>query len=273
MQRRQLLALTIVFTASLQGCGISSSESDINLKPTKATALLRSDIESIVYPLDKYSVSTDELNIIERAGSIKIQECMSENGYPIDLIGTFKDRISSAERPYGIWLMDTAQQFAYGRPEQDLGAPQLESKTPEFNHQWDSCLREAIPSSDYGADRNALTIQLAGKANSAARKDPQTVKLIEKWKSCLQSHGGSFDGTDPWNPVEAMGDKETAIRIAVSDVQCKEDMNFVQQMADIESSYQATLIKENEAGLLAQRQTIEETLKGATEVVTTFSGR
>ncbi|MEV7823017.1 hypothetical protein AB0N72_06180 [Paenarthrobacter sp. NPDC089307] len=197
---------------------------------------------------------------------------MSENNQPIDLMSTFKDRTTASERPYGIWLMATAEQYGYGRPEENLGAPRLETKTPEFNHQWDSCLSEVIPSTSYGIDRNALSVQLTGKATEAAKKDPQTIELVERWKSCLRDHGGTFDGSDQWSPVESLGDKETGIRVAVADIQCKEDMNFVQQMADIESSYQATLIKENEAGLLAQRQKIDETLKEATQIVSTFSG-
>lgn len=272
MQVRKLLIAAVLSTTTLASCAVNQSQSDTTITTTKATALLRSDIESIVYPLDKYSVSIEELNLIERAGSIKIQKCMSENGQPIDLMTDFKDRTTASERPYGIWLMDTAEQYGYGRPEDDLGAPRLETKTPEFNHQWDSCLGEAIPSTSYGIDRNALSVQLAGKAAEAAKKDPQTKEFIERWKSCLQDHGGTFDGSDRWSPAESVGDKETAIRVAVADVQCKEDMNFVQQMADVESSYQATLIKENEAGLLAQRQKVDETLREATKIVSTFSG-
>ncbi|MFP3578742.1 hypothetical protein SB659_04040 [Arthrobacter sp. SIMBA_036] len=272
MQRRHFLAVAALVATLLTGCGLGSAQPDAAITPTKASALLRSDIESIEYPLDKYSVSTQELNLIERAGSIRIQQCMSQNGQPVDLMATFKDRTSAAERPYGIWLMASAEQFGYGRAEENLGVPELETKTPEFNHQWDSCLSKAFPSTSYGADRNALTVQLAGKAKVAAGKDPQTKGLIEQWKSCVQAHGGTFDGSDPWSPVEAHGDKETAIRVAVADVQCKVDLNFVQQMADIEASYQETLIKENEAGLLAERQKVDQTLSEATQTVTAFDG-
>lgn len=272
MLLRQLVAPSLVFTVMLTACGGNPSPSDMGISPGHGTALLRSDMESIVYPLDGYSVSTQELNLIERAGSIRIQQCMSKNGQPIDLIGSFKDRTSAAERPYGIWLMLTAEQYGYGRPEENLGTPQLETKTVEFNRQWDSCLGEAVPSTSYGADQNALSVQLAARATAAAKKDPRTVELVQAWKTCLQAQGATFKDNETWSPIEARSDTETAIRVAISDVRCKEDMDFVQKMADIEASYQATLISDNEAGLLAQRQKIEKTLDEAAQTVAAFVG-
>lgn len=269
MISRKYLGLTTVLALALTGCSAAAQQ---NLEPTQASALLYPESESITSPLDKYSASLDELNLIERASNVKIQECMSQAGQPIDLIGTFKDRTSSVERPYGIWNAVTAEKFGYGHEDEDLGIPDLEGKTTEFNRQWDTCLKNIIPSSQYGSDHNSISTRLGGEARMAAQKDSRSSALIEEWKSCLKDKGGTFDGSDPWSPVESLGDKETAIRVAVSDVSCKESMSFVQRMADIEASYQATLVIKNEAALLAQRQKVDETLKEATQIVASFSG-
>lgn len=262
-----LALLALVLTACSPG-----PQTTEDIEPTTATALLFPEKESIVYPLDKYGVSLDEMNLIERASNIRIQNCLSSKGHPMDLIGMFKDRTTIVERPYGIWNLQAAESYGYGVPEQDLGIPDLAAQTTEFNRQWDVCLGEAIPSSRYGSDRTSLLSTLSGKASAAAAKDPKSAALIEEWQTCLREAGGTFDGSDRWSPVESLADKETSIGVAVSDISCKESIDFIQRMADIESSYQATLIVEHEAELLAQRQKVDETLKEATQIVATFAG-
>jgi hypothetical protein len=271
MSRRSILGTLALLALILSACS-PGTQTPEDIEPTPATALLFPERESIVYPLDKYGVSLDEMNLIERASNIKIQKCLSSNGHPMDLIGLFKDRTMIVERPYGIWNIQSAEIYGYGVPEQDLGIPDLESQTPEFNRQWDICLGEAIPSSEYGSDRASLLGTLSGRARSAAAKDPKSAALIEEWKACLSDAGGTLNGSDPWSPVESLADKETAIRVAVSDISCKESIDFIQRMADIEASYQATLIVEHEAELLAQRQKVDETLKKAIDIVATFAG-
>ncbi len=69
--------------------------------------------------------------------------------------------------------------------------------------------------------------------------------LRSQWWSCMAKQGLTPDkNPQDWVPVIPT-DPQAAIRAGLIDVACKTQLNFVQQLADLESEYEAAYVAQN----------------------------
>ncbi|ALE92116.1 hypothetical protein AOC05_06855 [Arthrobacter alpinus] len=54
---------------------------------------------------------------------------------------------------------------------------------------------------------------------------------------------------DSWVPVVSMTDKQSQIKTALTDIDCKEKTNYIKRLADIDATFQAAYIGQHESAL------------------------
>jgi len=82
--------------------------------------------------------------------------------------------------------------------------------------------------------------------------DRRFVELVDQVRACLSSGGVSVDRESPIGGVligEDWGD-EVILQTFIKEAQCRDDLNFTQQAADINATYQGEFIRANQAELV-----------------------
>lgn len=267
--RHSAVWIAVISGTTLVGCTAGGPTTG-SLEPTSAVAQLDASVERIDYPIELYSLSLEELRIIERADNIRMQECLAEKGHTVDLLAYLPTGAPYvADRVYGAWSMENAQLRGYGIPTPETETFDLSTQGAEFNQDWDACGAALLSSANLGLEQDSITNRVRAEAAQAAYSNPGWNEAIEEWEKCLTDQGVELSEENPWTPdlSNVRGSKEDEIRMAVTDVACKEKTSLVQRLANLEASYQQTLITQYEAELVAGRESIDERVQAAREVI------
>lgn len=234
----------------LCACSQSSLQQD-----TATKAFLDYENNIIVLPLDEYlENSNDSLNY-RKIVDQRLKECFIQHGdtYTPDtyeVIGT---------RTYGLWNPEHARLYGFG----SIG------HQPPMNDQkmLEKC-DEEIDSDGLLAHLRDLSApselvgRLLSESYSAARDNPAWQEAREAWWACLKDKGltprtGSSEwGTEEDRNLSSLSAEEN-IRIATIEAQCSKDTGMAQTLADLEASYQAPLVKENQDALNSIKEDLE----------------
>ncbi|WP_344207396.1 hypothetical protein [Microbacterium mitrae] len=256
----QLATISLLVVA----CGSDGGEVDYSkhevisgqaqLDPVAGTAQL---------PLDAYSASFAEDNIVDYAIDLKLAKCAQEEGVPLQAIDrrTFSPRVGY--RTFGIWVLDEAAKYGYDvRPRTADEQKILESNTAVAGTEdtIERCLNEAVDS--FPRVQQVETLAGRGEIESydLTMSDAEAKAIIADWNSCVEEEGLSLVEGATLQPNTEGASTEQVLEIAIIDVQCKQKLNVVQQLADIQASYQTVFITENQAALNAERAKIDETI-------------
>ncbi|PDQ34800.1 MAG: hypothetical protein B5766_09425 [Candidatus Lumbricidophila eiseniae] len=110
-------------------------------------------------------------------------------------------------------------------------------------------------------DRGYIDAWIQAMGNSEWRA------IREKWVACIgQQHLKPYSG-DSLGPELPQDDLEAQMKIALVDVECKISLGTVQQLADIESRYQAAYIEANQAALNEARKKARDVLAKAERII------
>lgn len=264
---KKLMALAPMIAATLLVTGCSSADP---VPDTAAKAQLDRARGQVVLPLEEYQATVDELNVTQRASQSVLRECLNGRGHA-GLAPAADSTGPGLDRPYGLWLPEQAAQEGF-IPAVDQSAPPpgewSDESDPSFNAAYDACRGEV------GAQMDAVSIpeaalsgglpgELATKAYNSASATDAWKTAREEWTTCLRDHGLTpRDDESAWTSAEAQqileaseegsadpARKKEEIRIASIEADCNEKGQLTQRLGDIEASYQAPLIKQNEAAL------------------------
>ena len=260
-----LFALAATALLLVTGCGSNDPAPDTTVK-----AQLDRARGQVVLPLEEYQATVEELNITQRASQGILRECLNRRGHA-GLAPAADATTLGLDRPYGLWLPEKAAQEGF-TPSQDQSAPPpgewSDESDPSFNAAYDACRGEIGSQMDAvsipeAALSGGLPGELSTKAYNSASATDAWKTAREEWKACLRTHGLTpRDGEDAWTSAEAQqilqasedgpadpARKKEEIRIASIEASCNEQTQLTQRLGDIEASYQAPLIKQNEAAL------------------------
>lgn len=273
-QRRIVVSALVVagIAVAASGCSAGSTATSGARVVVAGQARLDAATDSVVLPLDKYVGPLD--TAIHYAQELVTQKCMAKKGFDFK-ISTFQgvdDPVGF--RLFGLWDMKQAEQYGYGIAPDPGGAsgfgpggPIPTSEQPALS----TCntLGEAQfkdpRSADDGMSKPVgppTAGELAGAAYENTMRNPTAKKLIAAWQKCMTEKGIKVNAGDS-GPLMADVNVETIpleqqIKIAVQEVKCKTDPpNIIQQLVDVDASYQVLSIKKYQAVLIQQLAKID----------------
>ena len=247
-----------------------------------ARAVLDYEAARIRYPIDEFRITNEDHNTIDRAVSLMSDDCMQVRG--LRAIPAVEYR-SKGDRRYGLWDVDRARAHGFDLDQEEvLLGPEPDTSDPQWEEAYQQCLEEsaADPPAFYAAllkvDDPSLLVstRVEGEASGLARADPAWMAAMERYWACLERNGLQSNRNDeifgarqeqevrallraaPTDPALL----EELNRLAVIEATCNRDTQLTQTLGDLEASYQAPLIRRNEAVLVAEleanRRVVEE---------------
>lgn len=231
-----------------------------------ATATLDYENVQVHRPLDEFKPSWEQDSIIQKAVNIATEPCLLRHGVPSR---RNEPRIQLEFRNYGLWNVERAKQYG-----SDFPHPELIDPTEKEIQAYVACQDEtkdtaSLFEGDFDGNANpSLAVRLDEEAYAAAIADPEWSSARDKWRECITARGLTPDG-DSWGSEQAAEIsrqeveqgitpelKQEDIRVSVIEAECNQSTNLTQTLANIEASYQAPLIRKNDAALQQEKQDI-----------------
>lgn len=258
-------ALVIIGIAVMaSGCSAGPANPDARVV-VAGQARLDEATDSVVLPLDKYIGPMD--SVILHAQLLVEQKCMTQKGFDYKIPNFQGDDVSQNFRQFGLWDMKDAEQYGYGLAPDPAGASGGQGPNGPMSaaaQSADSTCSTAGQSQfkdPRSADDGMSTpvgpptaSALAGAAYGSTMKDASGKKLVAAWQKCMTDKGIKVNGKNS-GPLMADFDPnvtslEQQIKIAVQEVECKTaSPSIIQQLLDIDASYQVVSIRKYQAVL------------------------
>jgi hypothetical protein len=218
--------------------------------------------DRIVLPFDAYRLRRDEQSLVNRALLILATRCMRARGFaditlPASVVGGAPDSLGNSRR-YGVTDEGAARRYGYHLPPN----PTSERNSAELDG-W--LAKQDVPELDavYGTDDKSGCTENAQKAlangtpvadlgwftdldvNSfeQSKEDRRVIPAIRDWRTCMRRAGWAYAG-----PHDAAGDPRwdadssvipsQEIRVATTDVRCKQQARLVETWVAVETEIQ-----------------------------------
>lgn len=245
------LILCSLLAMTLSACGhIGTKNID---QDTTAKALLDYENNVIILPLDEYKSSPVDYMNYQKAYDIAYSKCFASKGktyinQTYSIIGT---------RTYGLWNVAAAEKYGFSAPGQVEGAEQEQNDPATM----ESCSSEVSFLDDLSpmkADTEEIIGRISSEAYSAAYDNPAWAESRKEWWACLEQAGLTpRTGDSDWGTEQELSRprdnspaaQEESIRLATIEAHCSQDTGMAQELADLEASYQAPLVRKNQGAL------------------------
>lgn len=271
---RVLVGTSTIATCVLAASLVLSGCTSVNIGDyPDVTAKLDPEAGTVTLPLDAYAATAREGYLIEHANAVMVDHCMEKSGLDFPRADDSWDtKYIPAERRYGLWNSTEAEANGYGLPVDPVGAD-ISHREETYPDKWwntvEACYGsfDRIPmsvanSSDEKSPVDEGMAEARGKAQSSAEWEAAHAD----WVDCLSKE--SIKPSDDSYFVPTLPtDMATQRTYAIADVACKEKVDFVQRLADVEAKYQAAYIDGHRPELAAFREKVDHNLKRARDVV------
>ncbi|ALJ19412.1 hypothetical protein [Microbacterium sp. No. 7] len=297
---RSLCALTgsailLALTACSAGTTPSSEESQlpqVDIAPYLGAKAELIEAESrFVFPIDRYMMSIEDLDKIDRVTTLQMRTCMADKGHTYfshDVPPSVY--LAKDDRRYGIWNLTDAAQYGYGMPTEWIeiqtemeaaGKAAYADADEAVDQAHAECMEwlshERLPWIGRGSwlsedDDRALFLptDLDYQAYLLAQEDKRYGEAFDEWATCLVENGLTpSEEPGALGPADVPEELEAQIRVAVIDVTCKQKTRLIERVSSVEAQYQAALIAENQAALNASLEKQTEILQKADEIIAT----
>lgn len=253
-------AFALTSSLAISGCSSSPPAPDpLNAhrewsRDLSATADVDPIAGTITLPLDQYKLTLEETATLVSARSLAINLCARERGVNGDW-----QRIppnNAGERRYGVWVKDLVEQFGYDLPPSNVTVSN--NSEPDANPIYEACSAEDpdIQQFDFDAISPAFDTvgELSGLSEAAlASEDAELV--FTDWEACLKENGLERDTSLSPFAVAGAGLEPTSsnISIALTDIDCKANVDYIQRLANIQASFEKPIVDEYSDELVAAR--------------------
>lgn len=235
------------------------------------------DVENgqIELPLDRYFHSDQEMWAMEYASDLLMADCMEEEGLQFKALDYREQEVRTTRR-YGIWRKVEALALGYRKPPDDAirteaMALNAGDPSPEWQARYQTCIK----------DQRLADLRVDAPPNGLEGLDSYELAMVSDdgaaawraWADCLEGQGLTPPSEGEWiSRGWATANLERQISTAIADVDCKDSLNTVQVMADIEAEYQAGMLAGKEALYEEQSRLLDDALKRANEVIRAHGG-
>lgn len=282
----------LIAGAVLVAVGVLSStacSSDREVERSEARALLDESTGQIVMPISEYDLTANpaDIELTNRALYLAIGTCMANRGQEYSAAAA-TELSAPDDRTYGIWFEHNANSFGWGHPPNSVDEA-MQSDVDNGDEAWlraedecesealeDPALAAAIPSPEDLTD--TLAASIITDSYRMASSDPLWSEAREQWWSCLRE-AGLEPNTDPTKWISIQSEEgfdlgwdpsgEAMVLLASTEARCNRETGLTQRLADLEASFQATLIAEHQAALNELKTAKQEMLQAARDYIAT----
>lgn len=263
MKHLPYLIACLTTTLLLTACGQGDTARD-----SSAEAVLDYENNLILKPLDEYNLTSQAGDIYNKVHTIETTRCTTALGTPF----TYPDNtVEIGSREYGFWNPSYIENngyliFSLGVDEENLEAPPETSLNIETCVNTDPELIKLTEKLDAVGKDVEITERLRTEAHSLAAQSPEWQKARETWWACLEGQGLTPRTDDvAWTSEQLISantstpeGREEKVRIALTEANCSQQTGMAQTLADLEASYQAPLVRENQAALNQAKAAVQE---------------
>lgn len=263
--RKHLAGFTVaaVIAAGAVACSSTAPDPDGN-----SGAVLDVEQQQIHFPLESYVLSGADLRLVERANAARVTECVvgAGFGYP-ESSRDWRSEPYTHDRLFGPWNLQWVSQYGYDYPPSDE-TMRIEQENELQPDGFNGVVRGCMESTDLlplltVSDGESLASLGYVRSYIEAQSESEWVDATEEWKHCLREAGYDIsEEPDSWIPSHPEG-VEAEIRAAIADVECKQDVDLVQRLADVMADRQYGFIAENEAALEALKEESQRVVETA----------
>lgn len=233
-------------------------------KDLSAKAILDYSNNIIVKPISEYLLNEQRARSYNEVLDRLISECTSKKGTPYTYPHT--STLDVGSREYGSWNVEYMQKYGYEF--YSLGIQNAEPDNIDSSTQANItlCLQEnpgLLELQEANANlskQTELPERILTTARSYAIQDPTWKEAREAWWACLEKEGLTpRTGEDDWGSQQRLetSSQEEKVRVGLLEAQCSQETGMAQTLADLEASYQAPLIKENQDALNQTKEALE----------------
>lgn len=272
MIRLLMVALTVL--ALLAGGCSSTSESAPSRQPAElerdrsVRARLDRSTGSIRLPVDDYYLGQTEVQLIAEARNSLMGRCLREQGYEYTLDSNASIDPIVDDRTYGFWVREFVEEYGVEGP---IFEPMPSIEPGPEAQAWSSCGEETPAELDFTAlqfgSGYPIFLKLVPMAYRAAEADPEWQQILSDFHACLADEGLAPSEGLPFSVDTAGSDDKETIRRLLLDVDCKDQLDFIQRITDILAQYQAPLLEQHAAELAEPQQRRNEMIAYAEAIL------
>jgi hypothetical protein len=284
----------VLVTGLMAACGSGQTDTGETLQERshasgiEITSELDDQSGQVILPYDRFIPDASEESVLHRAGAASAVLCQRDLGVPVVAYTSVDQPIYLSEHFYGPWTMGQAQEFGFARPlpDADLRAngiiPEGDGE-PSANdprmREMQRAENEKIPPSEHERSERACAEEFRrwifeydgpwhtelGAVDNDVKSSREFKQIVGEFNACLESRGlepnpeqvGIPEGADAWTI------DETQITLAVSTVECKDNVDFTRRVAEIHARLQAPILLKYEGELTRSQADLRELLSTA----------
>lgn len=254
-----------------------STESPQQPVPTSAT--LDRGRSTIKLPLDGYAMGQREQNVTLAAQKIVFARCFTDSSkVPDSTMRIVKELLAQKDEPdweFGYWNADHIKENGFLSM---LGSGQFTDElewTDAARTEKCHALDEYLALEPIAVNREQSTGVLkvfydAGrKARAKALIDPRFKALVRQRVQCLDQRGITADGSSEVGGASLPEDltSKAALEVVIADAKCGDELNLVQQAADLVAFYQNRYITDNRNQFIEVKQIADQRFHRAEDVL------
>lgn len=281
-------ALLAILVAGCAPPGGDAEEAPTAVRGLDMSAEMVESTGTVVLPLDRLRISFLEADLITTAGSVAMSDCLAERGVTFSPPPPVSDPVYLSEQYFGPWTTDQARRFGFVLPmsNADLAANGIVGAPPLSSDQGAERDFQPLPDDAELAAHECADEVIVGTYDTAlidvgpwstavdaipdqVLQDAGFQRAIAELGTCMEAAGLKPNPDEPWNPMGARGDTISAAQIdmALTIVDCKQQVSFTQRVATVEAGYQAVIVDEYADELFAQRELIDEQLAASKQLL------
>jgi len=247
---------------------------------------------AVILPLDRLFLTTNEQYLITDAVTALVSKCAAAQGVDFDPGPVVSKPIYESEEFYGNWTVAQAERFGFVRPssEADLvangviepppGFQSYESPNINLTDAESAVVEQCYKSPEAKSLRDsvggvgpwfAMAEGLIDTPSPLVVDDPRVKEAWSDLSACF-ARAGLEPNSDPYwmgSPVGARSDviDEEQISLSLKTVACKDEVAFTERVADVTAEKQAAIIVKYLDEMVAYRQSADEALATARQIV------
>lgn len=243
------------------------SEGDAVPAPELASAAVVDAVTgTIELPLDELLLSGEDWGVIDTATELAIATCMAEQGYGEYYVFQGPEPAHPDRLQYGVWLEAEVRATGYQSQRADDGRARVGLPlTDEADAALLGCFGEGQRLGFVYDGESAGLESLAPLGYEMPAYTDEGQAIIAEWGECLRAGGVTPPEEDssmvPAGVLDAPMDEQ--VRVGLVDVACKDQLDTVQRLADVEAAEHLAYIDRAQEYLDVLRPLQQEVLANA----------